>query len=60
MGCGARGRSCLEPSLRWTVDEIVEVLALIDEEQGVDHVYYLLVTDPAHAKRRRTRRRRDE
>lgn len=45
----------LEPSLRWTVDEIVELLALIDEEQGIDrgtfgqHVYHLLVMDPAHA-----------
>ena len=45
----------LEPALRWTVDEIVELLALIDDEQGIDrgtfgqHVYHLLVMDPAHA-----------
>ena len=45
----------LEPSLRWTVDEIVELLALVDEEQGIDrgtfgqHVYHLLVMDPSHA-----------
>lgn len=44
----------LEPSLRWTVDEIVELLSLIDEEQGIDrgtfgqHVYHLLVMDPSH------------
>lgn len=45
----------LEPTLRWTVDEIIELLALVDEEQGIDrgtfgqHVYHLLVMDPAHA-----------
>jgi hypothetical protein len=45
----------LEPTLRWTVDEIIELLALIDDEQGIDrgtfgqHVYHLLVMDPAHA-----------
>lgn len=50
-------RACrvLEPSLCWTVDEIVELLALIDEDQGINrgtfgqHVYHLLVMDPAHA-----------
>lgn len=45
----------LEPSLRWTVEELVDLLALIDEEQGIDrgtfgqHVYHLLVMDPSHA-----------
>lgn len=45
----------LEPSLRWTIDEIVELLSLIDEEQGIDrgtfgqHVYHLLVMDPSYA-----------
>lgn len=45
----------LEPSLRWTVEEIVGLLALIDEEQGIDrgtfgqHVYHLLVMDPSYA-----------
>lgn len=45
----------LEPSLRWTVDEIVGLLDLIDDEQGVDrgtfgqHVFHQLVMDPAYA-----------
>ncbi len=45
----------LEPTLRWTVDEIIGFLSLIEEEQGVDrgtfgqHVYHLLVMDPAYA-----------
>lgn len=45
----------LEPTLCWTVDEVVELLVLIDEEQGIDrgtfgqHVYHLLVMDPGYA-----------
>jgi len=45
----------LEPTLRWTVDEIVGLLELIDDEQGIDrgtfgqHVFHLLVMDPSHA-----------
>jgi len=47
----------LEPTLRWTIEEIIELLVLIDEEQGIargsfgQHVYHLLVMDPSFARK---------
>lgn len=64
----AHSEACraLESSLRWTVDEIVALLAPIDEDQGIDrgtfgqHVYHLLVMDlrtPSRPAERRSNRR---
>ncbi|MGH8926277.1 MAG: hypothetical protein ACRDWA_16865 [Acidimicrobiia bacterium] len=47
----------LMPTLRWTVSEVVDLLDLIDDEQGIDrgtfgqHVYQLLIMDPSHVTR---------
>jgi hypothetical protein len=45
----------LEPTLHWTIEEIVELLGLIGEDEGgIDrgtfgqHLYQLVVMDPAH------------
>lgn len=51
------GEACrvLEPSLRWAIDEIIGLLELIDDEEGLgrgsfgQHVYHLLVMDPSYA-----------
>jgi hypothetical protein len=50
-------RQILAPSLCWTVDEVIDLLGFVDNEQGMtrgsfgQHIYHLLVMDPAFAKK---------